>query len=310
MKNLLSYILLFSIGIINAQEKQTIYYPNGNKHYDYEMKNGLLTGGLTCYYENGSIMMKGSLDNNQKAGEWKVWDRHGILREVRNYKTGNQFQIINEWDEKNNQILPGIVDEKNNRATQAVNISVLNVGHVLTNRRLWVTIKKGKPVNDFLFLDNHFLNALANGVNNKEFSIFEDDRFVNVKNSSAPLDLKNANVVEYRIKEDISYYQEQKTLRRRIIGICPVIQDDCAAREAGWLYWPDVFKTLSAKEDLQLTLSNLTSQVFSGIIYRDTFKATDRRKWTDVKPGDSLLIELSLLEAEAGIWIFQVDQGS
>src|SRR5580765_4311840 len=126
MKYLLSYILLFSIGMVNAQEKQTIYYANGNKHYEYKIKNGLLTGGFTCYYENGRIMMTGRMDNNQKIAEWKAWDQHGILREVRNYKPGNQFQIINEWDEKNNQVLPGIISEKNIQAIQAVNISISN----------------------------------------------------------------------------------------------------------------------------------------------------------------------------------------
>jgi len=310
MKNLFSCLLLLSFALARAQEKKIIYYPNGNKHYEFGMKNDLLDGRFSCYYENGVMMMNGTLSNNQKISQWMAWDQQGILREIRNYTTGNQFEIINEWDKNNHQILPGIINEKNMRIIQAANnITSPDWDQVLINRRLWKTIKKEGSVNDFLFAGDNFFNALIDGLKNNELSVFEDDRFVYVKNKAIVNDLKNANVVEYRIKEDVTYYKEQKTIRRRIIGICPVIQEDCNLREIGWFYWPDVVAAYSSDKDFQPIMSNLHNQVYAGTVIKTTLDTSKKQKWREVNPDESLLIQLRILQDEASIWIYQVDNG-
>jgi hypothetical protein len=308
MKNLFLWLSLFSMSIANAQQKKIIYYPNGNKHYEYEMKNDLLNGSFTCYYENGVIMLQGNLVNNERISEWKGWDQAGILREVRNYTNNEQFQIIDEWDKNNNKLSADIIAQKNAQVLEAADISWNTGGHALYNRRLWETIKKENPVNDFLFTNNYFFKELVDGARNNKFSVFTDDRFVHQMDNSAVNGPENVKVIEYLIKEDLFYYREQKTIRKKIIGICPVIQEDHNRRELGWFFWPDVLKGLSDTKELQPILFNLFSQAYSGVIFRDSFGAPGS-KWREVKPDESLLIKLTILQYEASAWIYQIDKG-
>ena len=58
-------------------------YPNGQREYEGQYKNGKPNGNLVYYYENGSIKREGKLKNGSPVGRWKYYsDEENLTKTI------------------------------------------------------------------------------------------------------------------------------------------------------------------------------------------------------------------------------------
>lgn len=94
MKTLILLISFLIIGCSNivsrgAQEKEKIYYPNGNLKSEISFINNIKNGPIFNYFEDGRIAVKGYFKNDQREKKWYFYDENtGKLIAIENYKNG------------------------------------------------------------------------------------------------------------------------------------------------------------------------------------------------------------------------------
>jgi len=100
------------------------FYTNGNKRIELSLKNGIVDGPVTLYFESGQISEirsydQGKMDgtwstfNNEgvkigmasykeniKSGEWFIWDDTGTLRFEMHYTHGKKTGTWKMYNEK------------------------------------------------------------------------------------------------------------------------------------------------------------------------------------------------------------------
>ncbi|MFR4519973.1 MAG: toxin-antitoxin system YwqK family antitoxin [Fusobacterium sp.] len=92
--------------IFTYKEDNTVnwkgYYPNGNLKFDNNLKDNLFIGSSKLYYENGNLMESSNYiikDNEAlKDGEYKSFDKNGILVENLKYQEGKVIENLLEKD--------------------------------------------------------------------------------------------------------------------------------------------------------------------------------------------------------------------
>lgn len=295
---------LFFITLSFANEKKTIYYANGNKHFEYLTTSELMNGEFTAWYENGHLKIKGQFKNNQKNGIWTVWDAQGNMRAQRNYEDDYSFQIIKEWDSTGRLIDPAIIQQKNERLIAARSMSEIEKQSRYL-QRFWKSIPAKNTTNDFLFKDNFFFNYLITQNSKGTLGSF-DERLVtrneNIKSINA---YKDASVVEYLIKEDLIFTRDHEVMHTKVVAICPVVLINGERKEVGWFYIPDVRNNRFGTDEIEEIVTKLEKRNYASSILRSTIN-NGNRDGVAITPEESDAINLSPLEYEAQLWIASV----
>ena len=55
-------------------------YPNGQREYSGEYKNGTPNGSLIYWYDNGKKMREGKLKDGKPLGRWVMYDDAGNIK--------------------------------------------------------------------------------------------------------------------------------------------------------------------------------------------------------------------------------------
>lgn len=81
--------------------KITNYYHNGKVESELEYVDNELNGSYKSYFDNGRLYMTGIYKKGNRIGEWKEFNRKGVLKEVNNYDDkGNLAGETKGYDEK------------------------------------------------------------------------------------------------------------------------------------------------------------------------------------------------------------------
>jgi len=94
------------------RETRVVYYDAARKKVKevWPYENGRLNGTYYMFQENGMLFVKGTYDRGKKVGLWVEYfpDKEKRQREVQYPEDSYQDKepyVLNEWDEKNNQII-------------------------------------------------------------------------------------------------------------------------------------------------------------------------------------------------------------
>jgi hypothetical protein len=90
MKNFLNLFVLFLLGCSLAFTaiggREAHRYKDEQGKIEYETKNNLYDGHYCSYYKNGNKKCEGQYVNNNKTGEWKLYDSIGHWLVKRTYE--------------------------------------------------------------------------------------------------------------------------------------------------------------------------------------------------------------------------------
>ena len=78
------------------------HYVNKQKKLQNYVKNGVLDGVMTMWYESGQKKSEGQSVNNQQEGLWIGWYENGQKSWEGNHKSGKQHGVYTEWDKEGN----------------------------------------------------------------------------------------------------------------------------------------------------------------------------------------------------------------
>lgn len=294
--------LLLSFSPIEV-EKKVIYYPNGNKHFEYEINSGLLNGPVNAWYENGRIKLQGQVKNNQKSGLWTAWDEKGTMRSQRKFFDDYSFEIINEWDPTGQAIDAQILLQKNERLMAARSKGIVQK-HLRYMNRFWKEIKPGDPANNFLFENNSFYHFLITQACNKTLNAYSDDRFINnIEDYELLKSYKNATLVGYLLKEDLIFTRDKEVMHTVVFGICPIVKINGETKQVGWFYNTYIRNNRQAGAEVEDIMVKLEKHNYSSTVTKTTLNA-DPKKEREVLAADSDFCLLAPFEWEAKAWIF------
>jgi hypothetical protein len=288
-------------------EKKVIYYPNGNKHFEYEIKSGLLNGPVAGYYENGKIKLQGQLKNNQKTGLWTAWDEKGNKRSERKFFDDYSFEIINEWDAEGKPIDPAILQQKKERLIAARSKAIADK-HSVYAHRFWRDIGPGETSNNFLFEGNSFYNFLITQACNKTMHVYSDDRGINKIADYELLKLyKDATVTGYMLKEDMIFTRDKEIMHTVVSFINPIVSINGETKQVGWFYIPYIRGHRQATDAVEEIVTKLEKHHYSGTISKTTINAAGKES-REVQPAESDFYLLAPIEYEAQVWIYFLDK--
>jgi antitoxin component YwqK of YwqJK toxin-antitoxin module len=113
------------------------YYENDSIHFKMILKEGVIEGDVSYFFENGSKkeirsylsgkmhglwvewniegvkIAEANYKNNKKDGKWYVWDDTGVLRYDMEYKEGKKVGIWIIYNEKGEEIQKKDFNSKN-----------------------------------------------------------------------------------------------------------------------------------------------------------------------------------------------------
>lgn len=79
------------------------YHMNGNLKYKWGKKNGRDHGKILVYHDNGKLSQKGQAFEGVWIGDWKRYNKNGLLTEVVTYNKIGVIIKIEKW--KNNKLI-------------------------------------------------------------------------------------------------------------------------------------------------------------------------------------------------------------
>lgn len=294
-------VLLLAGSSLYAQEKRVLH-PNGSVQFVYNEKDGLLDGPFASYTEDGQLTVSGSFKQNQKSGTWQSWDKKGVLRIKRWYRSNSDFDVLGHWDASGCEVNPAIFNE----LVVPTGCYYL-VGHYynpLYMQRHWKKLMPSGINNDFF--STSFLNFLQAKVLSGEILAFSDVRFINhVSKETAAAALSNIPQ-SISVQEQNQMFRDATCMERKIQGIGLVYNDNGVEKT----YWLGVYSIASIKNipaDIQPIIIKLTSGVYVGNMELTTRKATGFKP-TAVNAEEGLHVLLSEIEFEGQAWIFQLDK--
>ncbi len=249
MKLLATSIVLFTSGWFFAQESIDSIY-----------SNGMLNGHYESFYSNGIKKASGDFVNNQRVGEWKLWDSTGVLRMQRTYEDNLNFEIELALSPEGNHIpdLEGYTHKNERPKTGLLKFDFVEEADVAISKRLWRRI----DAND---LHNDLFTIVMNDVIEHDAKVYHpsyDDLRERLADDSVAI-LEDKQAVAYKIKEDWFYDKKRHLAEIRMIGVCPVAEIDGRERDLFWVFYPHLRKILIDEgiNDDQLVLRNFKSTI-------------------------------------------------
>jgi hypothetical protein len=267
-------LLLLANGVI-AQDGVKQYY-DGETYAFYATSNGMLNGLYTSYYYNNKKKAEGWFGDNNRVGEWSVWDSTGKLIIQRVYSNMFQYKtIIPHAPNGPAKLLSAAWYIPKRDADSCYKYCYLEEREVAFAKRTWsYMFNQDNPA---LCINNKLFKILYKQILNHNIQTYEfvnrdwDASFRDTINiANVPIDTNVFNVIGFLTKEDWFYNIDAGIMDYRILGICPIavikhtIKDDTinakylVENSIGeghdtigmcWLYYPQLRKYL-AKEKI------------------------------------------------------------
>jgi Gliding motility associated protein GldN len=293
MRNFLKLLpLLLCASTFAYATKQTLKIDKLN--CNYEKDKGMLNGNYISYYPNGKVKAKGQFVNNNRVGQWLVYDEQGNTVIDRNYTTSLDFT----------QKIPSAL-----KCTYNTN----NTYDMLKGSGIWLDkrfFKEIKATNNEALINNRaFTNYVLNICSQKQTEIYEDDRFVHLKKVNENIDLSNGKIIGFKIKENAVIDINRFVLDYRLLGINPIVQNsDGVSQELGWLFFPDLLKNINAQNNASLNdaISLLLNRQYSAETYKAITMSSltnNAEQYTIPKQYANDYQDVSLIEKEHDVWL-------
>jgi len=205
---LISLFVLFSPSV-NA----FVFFAFKKDNCHYETKAGMLHGAFSQKYSNGSIMVSGKFENNQRVGTWNFYNFHGQLIEKRMYFNNYEYAIMNQ----------------EGKILKQFNVNgkwdLIKSKNVKFQHRLWKLVEKES--------EGHLeIDKLVKSINNCDSgNFFSEERFIHKIDKT-----ELANITAIKIKEDYIYDNERESMFVRTLGIGLVNSN---SETVAWIYYPD-----------------------------------------------------------------------
>jgi antitoxin component YwqK of YwqJK toxin-antitoxin module len=74
------------------------YYMNGNLEFKWAKKNGRDHGEILVYHNNGKLRQKGQAFEGIFTGDWKRYNKQGLLTEIVTYDKTGRMVKIEKWE--------------------------------------------------------------------------------------------------------------------------------------------------------------------------------------------------------------------
>lgn len=219
----------------------------------YHTDHGKLNGLYTSYYSTGKKKTEGEFYNNQRIGLWYIFSEKGDTIVSREYS--NNFVFIHEGEIVNK--LP-YVPYRN--AEDLFEFFPLKEENVQFSKRCFSLILPEN--NEYLFAQSKaFLELLISHHKDDEFQRI--DIFHNYKKKSLHLpSLDHAEIIAYKLLEEAVYDDRRQLMERRIVFICPVVQDKSSGKvyDQNWLYFEAIYPFMG---NIMLEVLDPQMEIFS-----------------------------------------------
>ena len=318
---------------VNAREELTTfensYKQNAPTRVAYHISNGMLNGKYISY-KNGMKIAEGTFENNNRVGDWKVWDSTGNLKIERVY--------INEYEYKS--ILPKqladtplYTPKRNTEGYYAYPTLYVKEKVIIWSQRTWSYIYN--KVNPLLGNGNRLFRLMYSEIKQRNLIAYQyyntdiDYGFnKSLDSTKVPLDTMDYRVIGYITKEDRFYDSSREVLDYRIISICPIaiinhrikdtikeayLKENTFSHSSDtvglfWIYYPQIRKYLATEkvscDTVPKQIQNLDDVFFwtyynSSIFMRSAVIAQLGRVY------DSWNAHIGYIELEHEIWLIR-----
>lgn len=284
-----------------------------DKLISFEVKNNQLDGAYTSYIKTFDYKREilywpcvtGSFSKGQRVGKWSLYDEKGNLIFERNYNDLFDFD----------QVIPKLPD---NDAIELLSKPVYEVVKDTNNYYVYYPLKEREvvlinrawrellPESNPELVNQDIFNQLFEKLSSGELKAYVQDQFMDTIPKARFDEMKNLELVSFRIKEDFVIDVTRQLSETRIIGLCPVVQiGNEAPFELGWLYYPQLRNLLSMqkiKTD-NPKIENLEDLIFyrqiNGEVYQDTHIHSNISEYAQIHPA---LYDCMLFELEHEFW--------
>ena len=305
-------VLLIS-GFVSEIDKGI--FTDGKIKVNFKSKDGMFDGSYVSYYSNGIKKAEGQFVHNTRYGKWSVWDSTGNLLVKRDYK--NLFEYDQLFPESRSKISsPFLIRNE----AGLYPYFIFEGRDVVVSKRTWRYIPntESSPI----FKDDVFFNALldsALGGKIQAYSPVSDEFTVKMEKETLDLyfDSLRGKILGYRIKEDWFFDNKRETSEKRIIGICPVMQNVLKENDSidvCWFYFPMIRNTLNAIKlekvkhgsDIRTLDDIFYFRYFPSVIYKETnIRNLELKEYCapETLSHAQLRIEIELIEKEHDLWV-------
>ena len=84
------YVSQHKVWVLENAGHQTVWYANGTKKADGDLKNGERSGNWTFFHINGAKQAEGSYEAGKMNGHWKLYGRSGKLIQEGSYQNNSR----------------------------------------------------------------------------------------------------------------------------------------------------------------------------------------------------------------------------
>lgn len=307
---LLSVIFIFCSFIDNERIKKT--FENENITCIYQTKENRLDGLYTSYYKNGIKKSEGYFDNGYRKGVWSVWDDKGKLIIKRNYTDLFTFVLLYPKmpNDKSIQLLniPRYKIQYNEQGF--IDYYKVKESDIIWHRRIWRFVSSEN--NPILFENNKLFNLLNKLIQDSSILAYSEDEFWESK--SVNLEMKNKEVLGFKIEEDVFFDKDRLVSETRIIGISPVVLDrnENDTIDYYWVYFPYLrpflAKEVIKNDELPSTINSLDDLFFYRYFFGNILRKSnvyDRKLADDINKHLNY-VEIEIIESENDAWIHLV----
>ena len=210
----------------------------------YFEKEGRLHGQYTAYYPNGNKKAEGRFENNERVGNWSIWDTTGVLKMQRTYFNNFQYKSTFPQYEENAtiQLVKALPYQLKRSADGTYAYYHVQEREVAWSRRIWRKLSLDE--NAFL---SHVYRLLSTATLNNEIHVYggDSDEFKTIlKNDS--IDFSSYKLTGFKLKEDVFIDHTRFSAEARIIGLCPIVKDaNGNEKELCWWYYPEIRSVLT-----------------------------------------------------------------
>lgn len=279
-----------------------------------------MDGPFISRYPNGKLKSEGFFLNNQRNGNWKVYDSAGIVFQERFYLDNFRFKFLTLNGQKADKTTTSSIEKYTlKRSAEGFYIyPEVKELEVAASKRLWRIL----PVmagNELIYKDNRlfdimFKNILAGNLKAYDASSDEFEGTLTTEQVYNTSLAGKCKIVHFKIKEEWFYSNKRLMSETRILGICPVIESDNEPKDIFWIYYPEFRAILAAEKVMASPLSVQIENLDDVFFFRDFSSLITKEyglrastKNVDSSPeyleSETKRIEATLIEIENNLWL-------
>lgn len=268
----------------------------------YHVAHGMLNGSYVSFYPNGKKKAEGQFLNNERSGEWTVWNSSG--KKLMSRKYGNDSHDANDF------VLSFPAPKGN--GFQYVTDEEMKVTY---SKRVWRYIPVGEQ--PWASFTGAFYHELVDSLHTTDIRGYADDELQTPQPAynyvQASID---SRLVGFRIKEDFYYDSLNESAETDIVAICPVVRYPSSADsvDLAWINYAGLYNLLdrakvsgpAIPKDIVSLSDVFQYRFFTSEIYMEL--NVKHQRISDYATGAKLKkeqerIEIEMIETEHDKWI-------